>query len=150
MTTETRPGLHTLAQLQTRHSNATESGTVRIELPIPTSTNDLYEGMGRNRTISANYEEWQLRANQQIAEQGSFKRFERPVWILMVVIEGKDFNPDVRDMDNLLKATLDKLTDRGILRGDTARMIPKGAWEFIEAIDRKQPARCWVEIREAV
>ena len=123
---------------------------MRIELPIPTSTNDLYEHSARGVRISAGYTEWQLKANQKIAEQGSFKLWEVPVEFTLFVYGGTktSFDPDRRDMDNLLKAALDKLTDRGILRGDTARMIPKGHWEFIEATDATQPARCWVEIRE--
>lgn len=123
--------------------------TARIELPIPTSTNALYERSRNGVRISAAYTKWQLLANLAIAAQGPHEPFTRPVEIMLTVHGGKGFDPNVRDMDNLLKAALDKLRDRRILPGDTARMIPRGRWEFIEATDANQKARCIVEIRAA-
>ena len=150
MTTETRPGLHTLAQLQTRHSNATQASTVRIELPIPTSTNMLTRpgrnGVGKFDTDE--YKQWKADAAGYLLSAPR-AAFSVPVEITLTLEGGSGFST-ARDADNCVKAVFDFLVNSNIIEGDTVKHIPKHTVQYVQPPAPKQPARCWVEIREAV
>lgn len=95
-------------------SETGESG-LRLELPWPPSVNVYWRNWQGRMVISTAGRKYAKAVADQVLMQGGFKRFDGK---LRVVIEA--YRPDnrKRDLDNLLKATLDALTKAGVWADD--------------------------------
>jgi crossover junction endodeoxyribonuclease RusA len=89
---------------------------IRIELPFPPSMNRLWRATkGGGVYRSPKYVEWRNVAVWSIAAQAKGQKIAGPFKLTMLVVE-----PDKRrrDLDNLLKASLDALACAGIIEND--------------------------------
>ena len=89
---------------------------IEITLPWPPSVNTYWRNFDGRMIISAKGREYRETVGDQITMQRMVKHFVGP---LRVVIEA--WRPDKRrrDLDNLLKATLDGLAHAGVYEDDS-------------------------------
>ena len=113
--------------------------TVRIALPWPPSTNNLYFNCGgRGRVPTKEYVAWKREAGWTLAAQRPPK-FTRPVTITIELCP-----PHSRrfDLDNRVKATLDLLTLHLVIPDDNAGFVREVT---VKRVDNAAP--CVVEVR---
>ena len=93
----------------------TEESGLRLELPWPPSVNVYWRHWQGRMVISTAGRQYAKAVADQVRMQGGVRRFEGK---LKVVIQA--YRPDnrKRDLDNLLKATLDALTKAGVWADD--------------------------------
>ena len=89
---------------------------IEFTLPWPPSVNTYWRNFDGRMIISARGREYRETVGDQMTLQKMVKRFANP---LRVEIEA--FRPDKRrrDLDNLLKATLDGLAHAGVYEDDS-------------------------------
>ena len=89
---------------------------IEITLPWPPSVNTYWRTFNGRMIISARGREYRETVGDQMTMQKQVKHFKGP---LRVVIEA--WRPDRRrrDLDNLLKATLDGLAHAGVYEDDS-------------------------------
>lgn len=89
---------------------------IEFTLPWPPSVNTYWRNFNGRMIISAKGREYREYVGDQIMLQGKVAQFTKP---LRVVIEA--WRPDKRrrDLDNLLKATLDGLAHAGVFEDDS-------------------------------
>lgn len=91
-------------------------------IPIPPSVNNLFRnGRGRARVKTAAYRAWIEQASLLLRLQG-LVRVQTPARVLLEIRSGQGFLTS-RDLDNLLKPTLDLLVSLGVLPGDNASNV---------------------------
>lgn len=104
---------------------------LKIEIPFPPSMNRLWRASkGGGVYRSPEYARWKEQACWVIASQSRSERLRGPFKLTMLVVP-----PDKRhrDLDNLLKASLDALAGAGVIANDRhcrwieARWIEDGA-----------------------
>ena len=120
---------------------------IRIELPIPPSVNNLFFNAGGKRIISANYLCWKSDAGWRVRQQKPAE-FIVPVALTLTILGGKGF-PINRDLDNCWKAVQDLLKELCVIPGDSVVWVRELHSYYLPPADKKQAARCWVEITEA-
>jgi crossover junction endodeoxyribonuclease RusA len=98
---------------------------IEITLPFPPSVNTYWRNFDGRMIISARGREYRETVGDQIVLQNQIKHFKGP---LRVVIEA--WRPDKRrrDLDNLLKATLDGLAHAGVYDDDSQIMDLRIYW----------------------
>ncbi len=96
-----------------------------LMLPFPVSTNNLFAGKTK-RFPSKSYQAWRAEAGAALAAQRPLPSFNEPVEVTLSI--GR---PDKRkrDLDNLLKAPLDILTEFGILADDQLVHRLSASWD---------------------
>lgn len=89
---------------------------IEFTLPWPPSVNTYWRNFNGRMIISAKGREYREEVGDQMTLQGKVARYTKP---LRVVIEA--WRPDKRrrDLDNLLKATLDGLAHAGVFDDDS-------------------------------
>jgi crossover junction endodeoxyribonuclease RusA len=98
---------------------------IEITLPFPPSVNTYWRNFDGRMIISARGREYRETVGDQIVLQNQIKHFKG---LLRVVIEA--WRPDKRrrDLDNLLKATLDGLAHAGVYEDDSQIMDLRIYW----------------------
>ena len=108
----------------------TEPKTTRIFLPFPPSVNGLFNGKAR-RFKSDTYKTWLKAAKVEFDAQMEFDKI-----MAGFSYEGSNHKGEVgltfllkapdkrhRDLDNLLKASIDFLVNQGVIVGDDSRFV---------------------------
>lgn len=119
--------------------------TQRAEIAIPPSTNNLFATVRGRRVKTGAYKKWQKQNATALGLQ-LVKTRTLPVEV-RIIIEGGDGFPASRDIDNIIKPTIDTLVVAGILPGDNLSRVWRVSAEYHRA---EGPARCFVEIIEGV
>lgn len=96
-------------------SSATGESGLRLELPWPPSVNVYWRHWQGRMVISTKGRQYAKTVADQVRMQGGAKRYTGK---LRVVIEAHRPDNRKRDLDNLLKATLDALTKAGVWADD--------------------------------
>jgi crossover junction endodeoxyribonuclease RusA len=98
---------------------------IEVTLPWPPSVNTYWRNFDGRMIISQKGREYRETVGDQITIQNQIKHFAGP---LRVVIEA--WRPDKRrrDLDNLLKATLDGLAHAGVYEDDSQIMDLRIYW----------------------
>jgi crossover junction endodeoxyribonuclease RusA len=89
---------------------------IEITLPWPPSVNTYWRNFDGRMIISAKGREYRETVGDQMTVQRMVKHFAGP---LRVVIEAWKPDKRRRDLDNLLKATLDGLAHAGVYEDDS-------------------------------
>lgn len=118
-----------------------DSVEITLDLPMPTSTNDLY-GRGRKGVHrSAKYVRWTEEADMTVMatkKPGRLPKITGPFEAqILLSTEHRG------DGDNRIKAALDWLQSRDIVRNDSD--CRRGSWEWVEA--SRAPKGCRVVLR---
>src|SRR5690606_11132910 len=104
-------------------------GVVRV--PFPPTTNNLYVNVrGKGRVRSKAYRTWQESAGWLVAT-ARLPKFDGPV---KVRIELCPANHRRVDADNRIKAVMDLLVTREIIKGDDSRFVRSVTAEFVESV----------------
>lgn len=114
-------------------------------LPIPPSANNLWRWRGRYMSRSKNYESWLAIGWGEIHRQGRLLA-PSPCAVRIVITGGKGWSAN-RDLDNIIKPTLDLLRHVGVIRQDDTKCVTAVAAVFRSA-QPGNPASCRVEITE--
>lgn len=113
---------------------------LRFELPMPPSVWDMYEGHGRSRHLSAEYERWRMGAGLMLNTQKRGKPTIKGPFRASIAFR----RPSKRcDIDNRIKPVLDLLQFVGVIENDNL-------CESVEAVWDHGTAECVVIIQEAV
>lgn len=122
-----------------------ELNPLSCEIPIPISTNDLWRIAGRRIVASNAYKKWLKHAVPILRfRMDKAKRF--PVTILIEVRGGEMF-PAFRDLDNILKATVDALKYSERIPEDTVKYVSRIEMQYHPPVEGL-PANCVVTITE--
>ena len=125
---------------------------ITLLIPMPPSANHLFSTVPRQtrrglkmvRVKSPEYTAWAT----PIAQLWRLQRVRvtaYPVRVRLVVTYGVGLN-HARDLDNMLKPTLDTLTAAGVIKGDSIAYV-HGVAVDLEPGDSSRPATARVEIR---
>lgn len=107
---------------------------IRIELPMPPSVNKMFANVpGKGRVRTKTYRAWSYEAGFMLVAQrnagGKHKTIDGPVSVLVEAYRPANKK---RDLDNILKALLDLLTNTSTIKDDsqvielTARWVNSG------------------------
>lgn len=100
-------------------------------LPIPPSVNNLYANVkGIGRVPTKGHAAWKTRADCALWEQKVSGRFDGPCRVVVTITGGKGF-PMSRDIDNTLKAVLDFVVAKKIVRADNVTCITEATARFV-------------------
>lgn len=95
---------------------------IRIQLPYPPSVNSYWRHLGRGKhLISAEGRNYKRRVAELVLVERACRSIQRDPMRGRLVMEVVAYPPDSRrrDIDNLLKATLDALGDAGVYVDDS-------------------------------
>ena len=120
---------------------------IRIELPIPPTTNRLFPTVRGRRICSEEYKAWKQEAGWSVL-QAKVAPYAVPVALTLTIRGGKGFTTR-RDLTNCWKSVEDLLVAHGLIPDDNVNWIPEHHDRYEKPTDKTQPARCWVEITEA-
>jgi Holliday junction resolvase RusA-like endonuclease len=112
---------------------------ITLDLPMPTSTNAIW-GNGRGRTFkSSKYLDWLKEADIAVMASRQFpkRKITGPFEVEIMLGEGRG------DGDNRIKALLDWLQSRDIIRNDSD--CRRGSWAWVEP--DQAPRGCRVVLR---
>jgi crossover junction endodeoxyribonuclease RusA len=98
---------------------------IRVELPLPPSTNNLFATVNGKRVKTKKYRDWLKACEAPLVE---LKKPEPGLLRVRVEVHGK-VNPQ-RDLDNMLKPIGDALVANGIIAGDTVEHVAGWAVDF--------------------
>lgn len=90
---------------------------MKLHLPIPPSTNNLFIQRGRHRVKGPKYRAWQEQAQLELLPQNT-KPIAGPVAIDIAIPENNR-----RDIDNYAKPLLDLLVKAGLIENDNGRIL---------------------------
>lgn len=110
---------------------------IRLQLPFPPTTNNLFDGNGRGgRRKSDKYEDWILRAG--LALRHAPKHGPEPFHLRIIL-----HRPDkrARDASNLIKAPEDLLVAFQIIPDDSLAKSVHVEWS-----DREPSRDAWIEV----
>lgn len=94
-------------------------GTIlTLFLPLPPSTNNLFASLGNRRVKTKAYKVWVAEALAAVNKHGHF--VPSPVAVTFTV-QGKVFQ--ARDLDNMLKPSLDVLVTGEVIAGDSLKHV---------------------------
>lgn len=112
---------------------------IRFELPMPPSIWDMYEGYGKTRHLSSDYERWRMGAGLMLNRQKTGKPMIKGPFRASIAFR----RPSKRsDIDNRIKPVLDLLQFVGVIENDNL-------CEAVEAVWDSGDAECVVILQEA-
>lgn len=115
--------------------------TFTLNLPFPTSTNRIWRrGKHKGMYRSAEYRDWERKANGYILMQKPLMHFDLPCKVTIMLNE----EAGIGDADNRIKVLLDFLQKIEVIKNDN--LFRKGEWEWVAA--SQAPYGCRVIIRE--
>lgn len=94
---------------------------MRLTWPVPPSVNHIWRRRGKATYLSDNYQRW-LRDAQACAFEQRAKFVAGQVGVSLTVIPGRGWRSN-RDLDNLLKPTLDALCRFGLIFDDNCTVV---------------------------
>ena len=94
---------------------------MRLVLPIPPSVNHIWRRRGKATYLSENYQRWLRQAEAAAFEQRA-RCIDGQVAVSLTVIPGRGWRSN-RDLDNLLKPTLDALCRFGLILDDNCSIV---------------------------
>lgn len=108
-------------------------GAIRLDLPLPTSTNAIWR-QGRGRTyISASYKNWMARASEALEEQRAGLQLEHIGEHFHAAIMLSEKKRGIADLDNRTKASLDWAKKAGLIVDDKRCDLVVNEWGPIPA-----------------
>ena len=111
-------------------------------LTLPPSTNNLFITVKRRRVKSPQYRAW-IEENR-----GEAGRLATPTaFPVRVAIEVHGKLNVRRDLDNIIKPTLDLLVSAGVLPDDNVRHVTGGRWEYHPSADEPHVVVWWEEVK---
>jgi Holliday junction resolvase RusA-like endonuclease len=116
-----------------------EALEIVIDLPFPTSTNRLW-GNGRGRTFkSKEYQAWIHAADTAVLLDRSYPRQRKMYCPFTIHIALSNAHRGQSDGDNRIKAALDWLQSRDIIRND--KDCERGSWAWVHPDDARRGCR---------
>lgn len=121
------------------------------EIPVPVSANAMYKIMRTRKGgvflgKSPEYKDWLLTAGM-LMRAGLDKVVTLPVRVRLEVRGGDGFRRS-RDLDNLLKATIDCLRAAKILPNDRISEVAEVSAKYLPVQDERLPAVCTVYVEQ--
>ena len=115
----TRYSSYSLERVRVERKAIGATGTITVALPFPPSTNNLFENArGGGHIATKRYREWREAAHAEILRQRP-RLAIGPVEVTITLEE----RPGRHDADNLIKAVLDCLVEKGIIGGDHSAIL---------------------------
>lgn len=114
-----------------------------VELPIPPTANHLWKRRGERFYLNPTYRDW-LDACGFVVKS-AFGTMPPPVQVSITVHGGKGFNRS-RDIDNLIKPTIDLLRKAGVLVGDRVEEVSRVEATYWPASGKKAVAKFLVDV----
>lgn len=108
-------------------------------LTLPPSTNGLFLSAGRRRVKTPEYRDWITENTWKVAAMEKPTAF--PVHVRIKVCGKVNAR---RDLDNLIKPTLDLLVSAGVLPDDNVKHVTGGRWEY-DPIESEPHVVVWLE-----
>ena len=108
---------------------------IRINLPKPISTNQLFKNKRRGRACTERYNTWKWHAMAMIREQKPPKPNGKVR--LRFLVGEKGIRADA-DGDNMIKCLQDALVDNGILADDKRTIVRAVGMEWVEGMEGAQ------------
>lgn len=115
--------------------------------PIPPSANAMWKHSRTGVFSSPAYKAWTELASLHARQQ--LDAFPGQVEIVIVVRSGAGWRWD-RDIDNVIKPTIDMLVASGRIAGDTCRIVRRVTAEFLNHNGQTGPAVLFTRIAEYV
>lgn len=88
---------------------------LRVSLPMPPTTNNLFVNAGKRRIVSPEYDAWRWEARQAVADWPDLSQYAAVPWAATIAVYGL---PRGSDLDNRIKATLDLIASLTGLHDD--------------------------------
>lgn len=121
-----------------------DTGSVRLVLPVPPSVNNLYTNSPKGRTRSKKYKDWARDACDAAKTQKSLRAAPVPCRVTVSITGGTGFSTQ-RDIDNCLKPVIDLLKDLGVIANDNVTVVAEVKALYLGRVDDKQ-AVCVVTV----
>lgn len=106
---------------------------ITLRISVPTSTNDLHTGTGKNKRRTPEYDQWLKKAGWEVRAQLSKAKIKRlvngPWWSDIQLSEH-----DKADPDNRLKACHDLLVGLGTVPDD--KHLKGGSYDKVGAVEK--------------
>lgn len=115
--------------------------------PIPPSANSMWKHSRTGVFRSREYKSWTELASLQAKQQ--LDAFPGQVEIVIIVRSGPGWRWN-RDVDNIIKPTIDMLVRSGRIVGDTCQTVRRVTTEFIRHANQSEPAVLFTRITEYV
>jgi len=115
----------------TPHTKASDGGELVLELPMPPSVNSLFRNVpGHGRAKTKLYKDWIKEAHWMLIAQRnqSKKRHKRIDGNVSVEVKAYRAGSKRRDLDNILKALLDLLTNTQTIADDSQVVEINARW----------------------
>lgn len=94
---------------------------MRLIWPVPPSVNHIWRRRGKATYLSEHYQRWLKEAQTRAYEQRA-RSTDGQVQVHLTVIPGRGWRSN-RDLDNLLKPTLDALCRFGLILDDNCTIV---------------------------
>jgi Holliday junction resolvase RusA-like endonuclease len=122
-----------------------------VEVPIPPSANALWAprvigGSFKGMHKTSKYVSW-LQTAVLLLRAGLPTNLTPPLKLMVRAFGGRDFNGDVRDLDNIIKPTLDAIRMSGRIADDTAATVAVIDVTYTSG-SKRQPGICRVWLEE--
>jgi len=115
----TRYSSHSLERVRVERKAIGAAGTITLVLPFPPSANILFESApGAGHIATKRYRKWREAAHAEILRQRP-RLAPGPVEVTITLEE----RPGRHDADNLIRAVLNCLVEKGIIGGDHSTIL---------------------------